>query len=47
MAAAPAAIPLRINHDDKGSITLTNKINLALKSAARTITRTRLSDRIR
>ena len=47
MAAAPAVIPFRINNDDKGAITLTDKINCALKSAARTITRTRLTDKIR
>ena len=47
MAAAPAAIPFRINHDDKGAIGLTDKINCALKSAARTITRIRLTDRVK
>jgi hypothetical protein len=47
MAAAPAAIPFRINHNDKGAITLTNKINCALKSAARTITHICLTDKVR
>jgi len=47
MAAAPAAIPFRINHEDKGAIVLTDKINCALKSAARTITRTRLTDKVK
>ena len=47
MAAAPAAIPFRINHDDRGAITITNEINCALKSVARTITRTRLTDKVR
>ena len=46
MAAAPAAIPFRINHENKGAIGLTDKINCALKSAARTITRIRLTDRV-
>ena len=47
MAAAPAAIPFRINLEDKGANTVTEEINLALKSAARTITRTKLTDKIR
>ena len=47
MAAAPAAVPFRINQDDKGAIVLTEKINCALKSAARTITRTRLKDKVK
>ena len=47
MAAAPAAIPFRINHEDKGANTITEKINCALKSAARTITRIRLKDKVR
>ena len=36
-----------INQDDKGAIVHTNNINCALKSAARTITRTRLKDKVR
>ena len=44
---APAAIPFRFNHEDKGAIVLTDKINNALKSAARSITRTRLKDKVR
>ena len=47
MAAASAAIPIRIDHDDKGAVVLTDKINCALKSAARTITRTKLKDKVR
>ena len=47
MAVAPAAIPIRINHDDKGAVVLTDKINCALKSVARTITRTRLKEKVR
>ena len=42
MASAPAAIPFRFNHEDKGAIVLTDKINNALKSAARFVTRTAL-----
>ena len=47
MAAAPAAIPCRISSSDKGAITVMEKIDLAIKSAARVITRTRLKDRLR
>ena len=47
MAAAPAVIPFRIDHNDKGANSLTDKINCAIKSVARTITRTRLTDKIR
>ena len=47
MAAAPAAIPFRISTEDKGAITLTERINCAIKSAARTITRVRLKDKVR
>ena len=47
MAAAPAAIPFRIDHNDKGAITLTEKINCSLKNAARTITQTHLTDKVR
>ena len=45
-AAAPAAIPIRIDSEDKGSITLTEEINKSIKAAARTITRTKLSDKV-
>ena len=38
MSSTPAAIPFRMNHNDKGVITLTEQINCSLKSAARTIT---------
>ena len=47
MAAAPAAIPCRICSSDTGAITVTDKIDLAIKSAARVITRTCLKDRLR
>ena len=47
MAAAPAAIPFRISTEDKGAITLTERINCAIKSAARTITRVHLKDKVR
>lgn len=55
MAAAPAVIPYPIIHEctpeyrdnqSKGAMTLTGQINMSVKSAARTITRTRLSEKI-
>ena len=47
MFAAPAAIPFRMIQDDKGAVTLTESINCAIKSAARTIARVCLKDKIR
>ena len=55
MSAAPAAIPYKIVHkctpdynekQSKGALTFTEEINLAIKSAARTINKTKLSDKI-
>ena len=40
-------IPFPINHEDTGAIVLTDKINCALKSAARSITRIRLTDKVK
>ena len=47
LAAAPAAIPIRIELDDKNLCTFTEEINKSIKLAARTITRIKLSDHIR
>ena len=47
MAAAPAAIPFRINHEDRGANTLTESIDCAIRSTARTIARVHLKDKIR
>ena len=47
MAAVPASVPFRITHEDKGAITVSDEIDCAIKRAARTITRTRLTDKIR
>ena len=47
MSAAPAVIPFKIDCDDKGSVTLADSINCSIKSAARSITRTRLTDKVR
>ena len=46
LAAAPATIPIRIDPEDRFSITITEEINKSIKSAARCITRTKLSDKI-
>ena len=55
MAAAPAVIPYKLTQECtpdyrksqyRGEATLVEQINLAIKSAARTITRTRLSDKV-
>ena len=47
IAAAPATIPIRIDQEDTGSITLTEEINKSIKSTARSITRIKLSDKVR
>ena len=47
LAAAPATIPIRIDSEDKNSITVTEEINKSIKSVARSITRTKLSDKVR
>ena len=45
-AAAPAAIPFKIAFDDRAANLATDKINRAIKSAARTITKTSLKDMV-
>ena len=45
-AAAPAAIPFKIAYDDRASNLAREKINRAIKSAARTITKTSLKDMV-
>ena len=47
LAACPLTIPARLNHDDKCFISVTDDINKAIKATARTITRTKLSDKVR
>ena len=47
LAACPLTIPVRLNHDDRSSITITEEINKSIKATARTITKTKLSDKIR
>ena len=55
MFAAPVAIPYQIKHEctpdyrenqTTGAVTVTQQIDLAIKNAARTITRTKLSDKV-
>ena len=47
LAACPITIPIRLNSDDKSCIGVTEDINKSIKAAARTITKTKLSDKIR
>ena len=46
-AAAPATVPIRLECEDRGSYTITEEINKAIKATARSITRTKLSDKIK
>ena len=47
LASCPATIPLNLNNEDRTCIEVTDDINKAIKATARTITRTKLSDKIR
>ena len=47
LASAPASIPIRIQPEDRNSITVTEDINKSIKAAAKSITRTKLSDKVR
>ena len=47
LAASPLTIPTRLNHEDKCFISVTEDINIAIKETARTITRIKLTDKIR
>ena len=47
MAAALVATPFRIDQGDKRAVKITEKISYALKSTGGTITRTRLTDKMR
>ena len=46
LAAAPAAIPFKIAYDDRAANLATENINRSIKSVARTITKTSLSDKV-
>ena len=47
LSACPVTIPLRLNCDDRSCISATEEINKAIKASARTITKTKISDKIR
>ena len=46
LAACPLTIPVRLNDDDRSFVSITEEINKAIKATARTITKTKLSDKI-
>ena len=46
LAEAQAAIPFRIEHDDWAANLIIENINRSIKSVARTITKTSLSDKV-
>ena len=46
LAAAPAAIPFKMAYDDRAANLATENINRSVKSVARTITKTSLSDKV-
>jgi hypothetical protein len=46
LAAAPAAIPFKLTYDDRAANLATENINRSIKSVARTITKTALSDKV-
>ena len=47
LASAPATIPIRIEDGDKPSCAAVKTINKSINSAARTITKTKLTDKVR
>ena len=47
LSACPVTIPIRLNSDDNCCVGVTEEINKAIKSTARTITKTKLSDKVR
>ena len=47
LSACPVKIPIRLNMDDNTCISITEEINKAIKATARSITRTKLSDKVR
>ena len=48
LAAAPAAIPIRVDPNDKLYLAgILNEIDKAIRATARTITRTKLTDKVR
>ena len=47
LSACPITIPIRLNNDDRMCIGVTEDINKSIKSTARSITKTKLCDKIR
>ena len=47
LSACPVTIPVKFHDDDKCFKTVTEEINMSIKATARTITKTKLSDKIR
>ena len=48
LAAAPAAIPIRIDPNDKPYLAgILDEIDKAIRATARTVTRTKLMDKVR
>ena len=47
LTACPVTIPVRLNKTDRSFVTVTEDINKAIKATARTITKTKLSMKIR
>ena len=47
LTACPVTIPVRLNDTDRSFVTVTDDINKAIKATARTITKTKLSMKIR
>ena len=47
LAACPVTIPVRLTNDDRSFISVTEEINKAIKATAGSITKTKLSDKIR
>ena len=46
LSGAPATIPVRLENDDRSFIGITEEINKCIKSVARTITKTKISDKV-
>ena len=46
LTACPVTIPVRISNEDKHCISVTEEINKSIKSCARIITKTKLSDKV-
>ena len=47
LSACPVTIPVRLKTDERSLISVTEEINKAIKSTARTITKTKLSEKVR